>query len=260
MTDVTQENGSAADRPLVLVTGSSRGIGLGIARHLVSTGCDVVLHGRDRGRVDEACRRAAEAATSGRVLGGVVGELARPDEVDALAADVFQRWGAPDGLVLCAGGSTSPPGPVEDIDPAAWDRAIGDNLTSAFLTVRAFLPAMKERGSGAVVAVSSSVTRRAHVRSPVAYAAAKAGLEALIRSIAVQAGPSGVRANCVVPETIMTEGNEQAIPPQIRGDLIASHPIRRLGTVEDVAAAVAFLLSPASAWTTGETLGVTGGA
>ena len=260
MTDITEENGSEAARPLVLVTGSSRGIGLGIARHLVSTGSDVVLHGRDRGRVDEAHVRAAEAATAGRVLGGVVGDLSRPDQVDALAAEVFRRWGTPDGLVLCAGGSSVPPGPVEDIDPSAWAQAIGDNLTSAFLTVRAFLPAMKARGSGALVAVSSSVTRRAHVRSPVAYAAAKAGLEALIRSVAVQSGPAGIRANCVVPETIMTEGNERAIPREIRGDLIAAHPIRRLGTVEDVAAAVAFFLSPASAWTTGEALGVTGGA
>jgi NAD(P)-dependent dehydrogenase (short-subunit alcohol dehydrogenase family) len=251
--------------PLVLVTGSTRGIGFGIATHLMGTGSRVVVHGRDRDRVEQAQDQARAArpgttGTTGTVVGGVVADLSRPDQVAALEAEVEARWGVPDGLVLNAGGSVIPPGPVEEIAPEDWDRAVQDNLTSAFLTLRAFLPGMKRRGSGAIVAVSSAVTRRSSARSPVAYTAAKAGLEALVRCVAQQAGPAGVRANCVVPETIMTERNERMIPVEIREQLVATHPVRRLGTVDDVAAAVAFLLSPAAAWTTGEAIGVTGGA
>jgi NAD(P)-dependent dehydrogenase (short-subunit alcohol dehydrogenase family) len=261
MTDIEARNEPlGATAPLVLVTGSTRGIGFGIASYLVATGSRVIIHGRDPDRVSRAQARASLPGAPGVVLGGVVADLTVPEQVKAMGEEVYHRWGVLNGLVLNAGGSSTPPGPVEEMDLQDWDRALRDNLTSAFLTIRAFLPAMKERGNGSLVAVSSSVTRRAHVRSPVAYTAAKAGLEALIRSVAVQAGPFGVRANCVVPETIMTERNEQAIPEKIRGEMIAAHPVRRLGTVEDVAAVVAFLLSPAAAWTTGESLGVTGGA
>ena len=256
---MTQRDSTERPGRLVLVMGSTRGIGFGIAAHLVKSGSHVMLHGRDRGRLREAETRVPELGLAGTVVGGVVADLTVPEQVGTMADEVLTRWGVPDGLVLNAGGSVVPPGPLEDIALDDWNRSLQDNLTSAFLTLKAFLPAMKERGSGSVVAVSSSVTRRPSAHSPVAYTAAKGGLEALVRCAAQQAGPSGVRVNRVLPETIMTERNEQAISASVRDQLVAAHPLRRLGAIEDVAAVVGFLLSPGAGWTTGEALGVTGG-
>lgn len=124
---------------------------------------------------------------------------------------------------------------------------------------QAFTPGMKERGSGAIVTISSAAARRPDARAPAAYAAAKAGIELLTQDLAAQAGPSGVRVNCVAPETILTEGNQQAIPQDMQTALVATHPIRRLGTVDDVAQAVLHLAGEQSAWVTGVVLDVAGG-
>lgn len=125
---------------------------------------------------------------------------------------------------------------------------------------QAWPAALQRRGAGAIVTVSSVAARRAHPRSPIAYAAAKAALELLTQDVALQAGPFGVRANCIAPETILTERNQQRIPEAQRSELAAAHPLKRLGTPDDVARAALFLAADSAAWITGIVLDVAGGA
>src|SRR6202012_4353288 len=140
-----------------------------------------------------------------------------------------------------------------------WQASIASNLTATFLTIQAFLPGMRRLGRGSIVTMSSAASRRPTVQSPIAYLAAKAGIEALTQAVALQAGPDGVRANCIAPEAIMTERNEQQNPVSIREQLVAAHPIRRLGTPDDVASAVLFLATDASSWISGTTIDIAGG-
>jgi hypothetical protein len=125
--------------------------------------------------------------------------------------------------------------------------------------IKCFLTGMKERGRGNVITMSSAAARRPNPGSPIAYAAAKAGIELLTKDVAAQAGPHGVRVNCIAPETIMTETNQQQIPEQVRETLRDTHPIRRLGTPEDVAQTALFLASDNSAWISGIVVDVAGG-
>ena len=165
-----------------------------------------------------------------------------------------------DILVANAGASLTKPGPIEEIDVEAWRASVDANLTLTFLTIKSFLPGMKARGSGAIITISSAAARRPHPRSPIPYAAAKAGVELMTQDVAAQAGADGVRANCIAPETILTEENEELIPDDLKPSLIDMHPVRRLGTPEDVARAALFLASEESSWITGVILDVAGGA
>ena len=119
---------------------------------------------------------------------------------------------------------------------------------------------MKARRSGCIITISSAAARRPHPMSPIAYAAAKAGIQILSQDVAAQAGPYGIRVNCIAPETILTERNVERIPAEQQQTLIETHPIRRLGTPADVARAAAFLASDESSWITGIVLDVAGGA
>ena len=242
---------------VALVTGSSRGIGAAIARRFARGGARVAVHGRDP---------AALAAVHGEIErdGGraiqVAADVTSYAEIETMRLRIEHELGPIDILVANAGGSHIPPGPVEEISVEGWRASVDANLTTTFLTIKSVLPGMKQRRRGHIVTLSSTAGRRAHVRSPVPYAAAKAGIEMLTRDLALQAGPFGIRVNCIAPETILTERNMDLIPDALRQSLVEQHPIRRLGTPEDVAAAAFFLVSEDSAWMTGVILDVAGGA
>jgi len=132
--------------------------------------------------------------------------------------------------------------------------------TETFLTIKSFLPGMKERKAGSVITISSSAGRKPHPNAPIPYSAAKAGIQILTQDVAAQVGPYGVRVNCIAPETILTERNQQRIPEERIQSLIDMHPIKRLGTPKDVVHAAVFLASDEARWITGVILDVAGGA
>ena len=241
---------------VALVTGSSRGIGAAIARLFASHGAGVAVHGRDVDAVESVSRQIELAG--GRALATSC-DLTCFDQIQLLEARIEEGLGPVDVLVANAGGSTVRPGLVDELSEADWQHSIDVNLTATFLTIKAFLPGMKRRGRGNIITVSSAAARRPTVQSPIAYAAAKAGIEVLTRELALQVGPSGIRANCIAPETILTERNQQQIPASMQEQLGRVHPIPRLGTPEDVAEAARFLASERSAWISGIVLDVAGG-
>jgi 3-oxoacyl-[acyl-carrier protein] reductase len=242
---------------VALVTGSSRGIGAAIARLFARAGAAVVVHGRDTAALSTV--QAQIADDGGRAI-AVAADLGRFAEVETLRERAEQELGPIDVLVANAGGSPVRPAPIEQISEEDWRATVDANLTATFFTVKSVLPGMKQRGRGVIITMASAASRRPHPGSPVPYAAAKAGIEIFTQDLAVQAGPYGIRANCIAPETILTERNEQQIPSDVQETLREQHPIRRLGTPDDVARAALFLASDDAGWISGVVLDVAGGA
>lgn len=242
---------------VALVTGSSRGIGAAVAIAFAHAGARVALHGRD-----EAALAAVEARIND--LGGevmsVLGDVTVADDLSRMRERILERYGHVDVLVANAGSSNSRPTAIEDITEESWRGDIDRNLTGTFLTVKCFLPDMKRRRTGNIITLSSAAGRKPSERTIVAYAAAKAGVQIFTQDLAAQVGPFGIRANCLAPETILTETNKQWIPDDVQRSLAESHPLRRLGTPEDVARAALFLASDESSWITGVIIDVAGGA
>jgi 3-oxoacyl-[acyl-carrier protein] reductase len=242
---------------VVLVTGSSHGIGAEIAALFGQQGAKVVVHGRDAVAMSAVTARIERAG--GRAI-AVAADVTSFAEVEAMRRRIEDELGPVDVLVASAGGNPVPPGPVEEVSEEGWRSSVDANLTATFLTVKSFLPGMKERKAGSIITMSSAAARRPDARSPVPYAAAKAGIQILTQDLAAQAGPAGVRVNCLAPETILTERNQHQIPEAVQQQLAAMHPLRRLGTPEDVARAAVYLASDEAAWITGVILDVAGGA
>ena len=234
---------------VVLVTGSSRGIGAEVAVKAAAAGARVAVHyhrsaEHAQGTLERARAAGAEAET-------FTADLRDGPAAEALVGRVIERFGRVDGLVNNAGRTLV--GPFLDIDPSDWDDVLRTDLTAAFRTCRAVLPSMVERGDGAIVNIASRLGQIG-IAETAAYSAAKAGLIGLTRSLAREFGPRGVRVNAVAPGFTITDMTADLAATEEGRRRLADMPLGRFGRADEVADAVLFLLSDASSLFLGQTL------
>lgn len=240
---------------VALVTGASGGIGAAIARVLAAEGARVAL-GCHTGQ-DKAEQLAGQIGTAMVVPH----DLADPATIRAAADTVTQNWGRLDILVTsawAAPGWAQPDNPAEATPTRAWQDQMRVNVEGTAFTVQAALPHMRAAGWGRIVLLSSGAADGAPGLEQ--YAAAKAALHGLARSLARSAGKAGILTNIVMPGLIPTERNRQFIPQQVLDQIAAANPTGHLATEDDVAQVVAFLASAANNSVTGAEIHVGQGA
>jgi 3-oxoacyl-[acyl-carrier protein] reductase len=245
---------SFAAGSVALVTGASRGIGRAIAVDLARHGADVAIVGRDAEALAATAREARAARADVRVV-SIVADVADPGAVESFVAQTQKELGRIDFAIANAGQAID--GLIVRAKPADIDTMLDVNLKSAFYLVAAVTRPMMKQRAGAIVLVSSIVGIAGNA-GQAAYAASKAGLLGLAKSVAKELGSRNVRVNAVAPgliETAMT----QSMPEQARAHYLATIPLGRAGSPEDVSGVVTFLCSDAARYVTGQTIVVDGG-
>ncbi len=238
----------------VLITGGSRGIGRACALRFAAAGSwRIVITSRNTDGSLFRAESALRALPDTEVL-AVPGDIADEAFVTELFTRTDRAFGAPDCLINNAGVDSS--GLLQETPTAEWDRVMNVNLRSAFFTMRAAIPLMLRRHQGSIVNVSSvwGVTGGSFES---VYSASKGGLIALTRAMAKELAPSGIRVNCVAPGVIDTD-MVQVLGSEVLRDLAEQTPLGRLGTPQDIANAVAFLVSEKASFITGQVLTVDG--
>ena len=234
---------------VVLVTGSSRGIGAEVAVKAAAEGAHVAVHYH---RSPEGAERTVDRARdAGAEVDSFAADIGDGRQAEALVERVIDRFGRIDGLVNNAG--LTQVGPFLDIEPAEWDAVLRTDLTAAFHTTRAALPSMVDRGSGSIVNIASRLGQMG-IAETAAYSAAKAGLIGLTRALAKEFGPRGIRVNAVAPGVTVTEMTTDLVDSEEGRRRLRDMPLGRLGRADEVADAVIFLLSDASSLFLGQTL------
>ncbi len=236
--------------PAAIVTGGTKGIGRGIAHGFARAGYKVLAVSRNGAEAD------AIAAEIGGGASGLAVDVADPASVEAMAAKAVERYGSID--VLCANAGVFPAAKLGEMTAADFDHVIGINLKGTFLSVSAVLPAMKAAKRGRIVLTSSITGPITGYPGWSHYGASKAGQLGFMRTAAIELAPFGITVNAVMPGNILTEGLD-GLGEEYLAKMAASIPMRRLGSVDDIAAAALFFASDAAGYITGQTIVVDGG-
>jgi 3-hydroxybutyrate dehydrogenase len=249
-----------------VVTGSTSGIGLAIARALAKEGADVMINGFGDAKAIEAERAGIEKEFGVKAFYNGA-DMSKGPEVEAMIADATAKMGTVDILVNNAGIQFV--SPIEDFPPKNWDAIIAINLSSAFHTIRAAVPGMKAQKWGRIINTASA---HSLVASPFksAYVAAKHGLAGLTKTVALELATFGVTANCISPGYVWTPLVENQIPDTMKARhmtreevindvMLVAQPTKQFVTVDQVASLAVYLCSDAAAQITGANLSIDGG-
>ncbi len=243
----------------VLVSGSTRGIGLAIAEAFLAEGAQVIITGRNREGLDRAQQKLTRQFPSAGVLGWAC-DFTDNTAVEGLRVKVAAAWQGLDVLVVNVGNGKGVSDPLPP--DSHFEAVLQLNLAAAVRTAREFYPLL--RASHGNIIFIASIAGIEAIGAPVAYAAAKSALIALTNNVARKLGPEGVRVNCIAPGNIYCDGGSwaekiQENPDAIQAMLDRAVPLRRFGRPEEVAAAVVFLASERSSFTTGACFVIDGG-
>ncbi|MGH3327204.1 MAG: SDR family NAD(P)-dependent oxidoreductase [Streptomycetales bacterium] len=249
---------------VAVITGGNRGIGRAIALAMAREGVAVVISARS---TDALAKTARDVEREGAECLPVGCDVRDEDSVRRMGDAVLDRFGRAD-VVVANAGVAGPTRPLHEITLAEWRDCVATDLDGAFLTFRRFIPGMIERRTGSLVAISSMTGKRPlHGRTP--YTSAKMGLIGMVRTLAVELGPYGIRANTVCPgavtgpridDVVRRQAESQGISEdEVRRQFSEASPLKRLVDAEDVAAACVFLASERGAAITGEDLNVSAG-
>ncbi len=241
-------NSSRFDGKTALITGGTSGMGLATARRLLAEGAEVVVTGRDKGRLDAA------VAELGARAHGLAGDVTDLDDLDTLVAALAARYGRLDVVFANAGiGSFQP---IDQVTGALFDEVIAANVKAAFFTLQKTSPLLPEH---AAIVINASFGLHRGVPGAALYSASKAAVHNLTRTLAAEWAPRRIRVNSVSPGYIDTPALRAELSDAAQAGVAGLSPAGRVGTADDVAAAVAFLASADAAYVNGHDLRVDGG-
>lgn len=238
-------------RGAVIVTGASRGIGEAIARDLAAAGYDLALVARS---ADKLSTLAGELAGE-TACAAYPGDISSWDDVQRIVGAVHEKFGSIYGLVNNAGVTRD--GLLMRMSPENWQVPLDINLNGTFYFTRAVTPIMMRQRDGRIVNITSVIGLTGNA-GQANYAASKAGIIALTKSVAKELGSRGVTSNAVAPGFISTDMTVD-LPEKVQAEMLRQIPLKRFGEGKDVAGVVRFLLSPEASYITGQTLVVDGG-
>lgn len=240
---------------VAIVTGSTSGIGIGIARLYAAEGAKVVICGRrkEKGEVVVEQIRSAGGEATYHFL-----DLTDFATIEKLIDDTAESYGKVDILVNNAANVGLPDGRVDELTLEMWDAIFNSDLRGAFYAIKCVLPHMQKNGGGSIVNIGSMASCGGDLGAT-AYSCAKAGVDMLTSSVALQYGKENIRCNCVRPGLIVTPQNETVVSEQLRQIFLSNIEVNRYGCPEDIGHACVFFGSDESAFVTGQIINVDGG-